>query len=197
MHVTPTSEAERFEALWTAHHAAVFGYVLRRLGDPDAAQDVTSETFLTAWRRRRSVPRKPRPWLLGVARKTLGNHLRGERRRETLVARIAAVDGRPNPREWNHGRDDELAPNVADAFNSLSPKDREVLSLVAWEGLKPREAAKALGIDPARFSVRLHRARKRLRANLEGQEGPGTDPKDETESGGRKLTNSESGMEAT
>lgn len=196
MSANPKSEAERFEALWTAHYTAVFSYVLRRLGDPDVAEDVTSDIFLVAWRRREAVLRKPRPWLLGVARKAVANHLRGEWRREMLVARIATtLDERPQPGPDDHY--DFLTSNVAEAFNALSPLDREVLSLVAWEGLKPREAAKALGIDTARFSVRLHRAKKRMRRNLEQRAACGIEAAGETESSGEQPANSEMGMEAT
>jgi DNA-directed RNA polymerase specialized sigma24 family protein len=56
---------------------------------------------------------------------------------------------------------------LVEAFNALSAGDREVLSLVTWQELKPREAATVLGISPALFSVRLHRARARLRKELE------------------------------
>lgn len=195
MPAKPKTETERFEALWTAHYTTVFSYVLRRLGDPAAAEDVTSDTFLVAWRRRKDVPRKPRPWLLGVARKALANHVRGEQRREMLIARIVALDGRPQPPRHDH--DDQLASSVAEAFNSLSPSDREVLSLVAWEELKPREAAKALGIDAARFSVRLHRAKSRLRRNVEARARLDIEAAAESRSAGDQSANSEMGMEAT
>jgi RNA polymerase sigma-70 factor (ECF subfamily) len=55
------------------------------------------------------------------------------------------------------------------AFNRLRLRDREVLALVVWEDLSPSEAAIVLGLSPGSFSVRLHRAKKRLRKQL----GPG------------------------
>lgn len=48
----------------------------------------------------------------------------------------------------------------------LSAGDQEILSLVAWEELTPAEAAEVLSIPVARFSVRLHRAKQRLRGRL-------------------------------
>ncbi len=63
---------------------------------------------------------------------------------------------------------DPDAGAVAEAFNRLRAADREVLALVVWEGLKPREGAKALGITAAQFSVRLHRAKQRLRKEVIG-----------------------------
>jgi RNA polymerase sigma-70 factor (ECF subfamily) len=44
----------------------------------------------------------------------------------------------------------------------LSERDREILLLVAWDGLEPARAARALGARPGAFAVRLHRARRRL-----------------------------------
>jgi RNA polymerase sigma-70 factor (ECF subfamily) len=53
-------------------------------------------------------------------------------------------------------------PQVGETWAALSDGDREVLALIAWEQLRVRDATRVLGITPAVFSVRLHRARKRL-----------------------------------
>jgi RNA polymerase sigma-70 factor (ECF subfamily) len=67
---------------------------------------------------------------------------------------------------------DLMAGDVADqvveraaalrALATLSDADRETLTLVAWQGLPPREAARVVGCSQATFWVRLHRARRRL-----------------------------------
>jgi RNA polymerase sigma factor (sigma-70 family) len=155
---------ERFDAIYRAHHRAVLGYALRRT-DPDTAAEVASDTFLVAWRRLEAVPADALPWLLGVARKTLSNQRRAARRGDALGRRLRAT--RP--------------PTVADppaivdgavlrAFGGLSEADREVLSLVAWEGLSPRQVATVLGTTAVAARVRLHRARRRLAAALELEE---------------------------
>jgi RNA polymerase sigma factor (sigma-70 family) len=154
-------EGERFYELWRHHHGEVLAYALRRLGNEHAAEEVVADTFLVAWRRRDSVPNPTRPWLLGVARKQLANRRRGDQRRAALIAKVAAsaepvIGGPPS----------DLSAVLAAAFNSLSVSDREVLALVAWDELKPREAAAVLNMTPALFSVRLHRARRRLRKRL-------------------------------
>src|SRR5581483_625306 len=64
---------------------------------------------------------------------------------------------------------DELDPVLRQALRSLSPLDREALLLTAWEDLTPTQAARALGINPTAFRVRLLRARRRLRAALDGR----------------------------
>ena len=54
--------------------------------------DVVAETFLVAWRRIDDLPDDVRPWLLGVARKTLSTHLRSARRRTSLVEKLSAAE---------------------------------------------------------------------------------------------------------
>ena len=56
--------------------------------------------------------------------------------------------------------------DLAEALAQLPPQDREVLLLAAWEGLTSNEVATVLGIRASAARVRLHRARKRLRATL-------------------------------
>ena len=61
---------------------------------------------------------------------------------------------------------DDSPGDVLAAFHTLAPGDQEILSLVAWEELTPAEAAEVLSMPVARFSVRLHRAKRRLRSRL-------------------------------
>ncbi len=159
--------ARQFEAIFNACYPRVLGYAIRRTDDRSGAEDAVSETFLVAWRRLDDVPAEALPWLLGVARKVLANQRRAAGRRSPdgpIVPLEAVAD--PDPRA-------AVADLVADrqafaaAFASLSPSDREVLALVSWDGLAPREAATVIGCSPATFSLRLHRARRRLMKELE------------------------------
>ena len=134
----------------------MLAYGLRRL-DPEAARDVTSETFLVAWRRWRRVPEAPLPWLLATARRVLANEVRRQRRVAALSVRVAA-----DPAEILTMNTDLRA-----ALARLSAMDRELLMLVAWEGLSAAEAAGVVGCSAVASRVRLHRARLRLSEALE------------------------------
>lgn len=161
------TERGAFEELFEASYPRVLAYSLRRIDDPAEAEEVTSETFLIAWRRRAELPDQPLPWLLGVARKVAANRRRSLKRRSpggTFVSLDATAVADPSPLMAEQVSDREI---FAAAFAALSPGDREVLALVAWEGLKPGEAAKVIGTTPATFSLRLHRARRRLMKELE------------------------------
>jgi RNA polymerase sigma-70 factor (ECF subfamily) len=161
------TDTQRFEAVFRAHHRAVLRYALRRT-DPATAEEVVSETFLVCWRRLDDVPDDPLPWLLGTARRCLANLRRSTKRSAALAARATALD--PGDAGRDPGEMLGASEVVRDAFAGLSENDREVLRLVAWDGLDLVAAAKVLGCTRAAFAVRLHRARRRLKARLAAAE---------------------------
>lgn len=156
----------RFEALYRAHCGAVRSFVHRRVRSA-AADDVVAEVFVVAWRRLDKAPGDELPWLLGIARGVLANRRRGDSRQQALRDRLAAstVAGAQDAPE---GFDEDSA--LMRALGCLSRLDQEVLLLVAWDGLDRVQAARVLGITPGLFSVRLHRARRRLARLLASQE---------------------------
>jgi RNA polymerase sigma-70 factor (ECF subfamily) len=159
--------AARFEAVFAAYADRVFAYARRRATRAEA-EDVVSETFLVAWRRLDDVPDEPLAWLIGVARKTLANARRGEGRRAALGDRLRVVPGdgaEPDPVERL-----TTAQRIRHALRALPAGEREVIELVAWDGLSPAEVATALGIARATVYVRLHRARQRLAGALEEEQ---------------------------
>jgi RNA polymerase sigma factor (sigma-70 family) len=166
------TEEAKLEALFSEHFSAVRTYARRRA--PEAlVDDIVSETFLVAWRRIDDLPADTRPWLLGVARKTLATQLRSARRRSSLVEKLKAVERDQTFPELD-GPD---AVGVIASLERLSVTDQEVLALAAWEELKPSEAAVVLGVSAARYRLRLHRAKRRLLRELErSEEEPAPQP---------------------
>jgi RNA polymerase sigma-70 factor (ECF subfamily) len=160
----PDEDRERFELLYRQHFRRVLRYALARL-EPELAKDVAAETFLIAWRRISDVPDQPLAWLLGVARKVVAGQCRAGARRNALGERLATARGRmadqPDPADEVAGREAALT-----ALGRLGETDREILMLVAWDGLSAGEGAEVLGVTRLNFSVRLHRARTRLAAEL-------------------------------
>lgn len=163
---------QRFEELFRRHHDAVAAYVLRR--SRQDADDVLDETFLVAWRRLEEVPEAALPWLLGVARRVLANQRRSARRRQALVERVQEL-----PEPLPDDPLDSLAGEgrVLDALHALSLRDQEALTLVAWEGLEPGEAARALDCSRTAFAMRLKRARRRFAQALERIESREREPR--------------------
>lgn len=166
--IEPDAEGDdrlRFEACFREHYADILAFAIRRQSDRQAAEDAASDTFAVAWRRRDLIPEQPLPWLYAIALRVLANQRRSGLRRRRLEERLAreqaiAVDGN-DPTDAVARRS-----SFAAVFARLSDDDREVLRLIAWEGLEPREAAAVLGCSYGAFRVRLHRARRKLGKQL-------------------------------
>jgi RNA polymerase sigma-70 factor (ECF subfamily) len=160
------SDPAIFRAVYEAHHAAVCAYFARRV-PRDEVEDLAAETFEVAWRKMPRRLREPLPWLYAVAGNVLANHRRKAARRPMALV----GDPPPNPAEIISDR------GLARAFARLSDRDREAICLVAWEGLSQRDAARAAGCSTPTFTVRLSRARSRLRALLD--EAPTFQPQED------------------
>ena len=159
--LTDAEAVERFQALYAEHHRRVYAYAVSMAGR-QLADEVVSEVFLVAWRRLADVPTPAVPWLLTVARNVISSQFRAAARQQSIGAELRA---------WV--TEAELAaPDVADevseriavlaALAALPEADRVLLTLVAWHGLTPSEAAQVLGCSTTTYFVRLHRGRHRL-----------------------------------
>lgn len=164
------SRVELFERLFETHFDALLAYARRRTRGLSDAEDVVAETFTVVWRRLEAVPSvedERRAWLYGVARRVLANQRRSAARRERLGDRLREGLRVANP--FGAARSASLA-TALDALGRLAESDREILRLVAWEGLTHTEVAMALGITPNAAAIRVHRARRRLADHMKGSE---------------------------
>jgi RNA polymerase sigma-70 factor (ECF subfamily) len=168
MDSTMIGREARFAALYQARYAAIHAYAARRVG-PHAADEIAAETFLVAWRRWDAIPGEPLPWLYGVAWNVVQRHWEQSARQRRAVA---ALDHERVPVAHVTEEDDDRP--LRHAWTQLRPADREVLALVAWEELPVAAAARVLGCSAAVFSVRLHRARRRLERLLTASTEPRT-----------------------
>ena len=157
------ADEQAFNAMFEAHYAELRRFVLRRVENWTAAEDVLAETFATAWRRRDRTPDPALPWLFGICHNVIANNRRSAKRRLRLTNRLAK--SRPDL-----GRDpaELLAERseIGRALSQLSPSQLEALRLVAWDGLSAADAAAVLGCTPEAFRVRLYRARSELAKHL-------------------------------
>lgn len=159
------ASVERFTAMYNLCYPSVLRFLQRRTSCA-AAEDVAAEVFTIAWSKFDAVPCGGElPWLYRVARLTLANEHRRRARR----------DGRPGL--WDVDRPEGLSADFAPAsagaldveraMRELPEADQEALRLVIWDDLDLKTAARVLGCSAATLAVRLHRARRRLRARLE------------------------------
>lgn len=154
---------DRFERLVGDVLAPLQRY-LRRRAEVAVADDALADALLVLWRRLDVVPPGGElMWCYAVARRCLANQQRTARRQLRLVGRLAGrtvdqpVTAPPADLAF-HGD-----PELESALSGLTVEDRELLQLWAWERLDPGEIALVLGITANAASIRLHRAKKRLR----------------------------------
>lgn len=158
-----TDEAA-FTAFFLDHRDGITRYMLRRAAG-EHSTDLTADTFAIAWRRRaqwRPLPTDQQvAWLYVVARNVLANARRAEQRATGLTERITLAHHHSTIADHVDLTVEQLA--IAAAFDKLPEGDQEVIRLVAWDGLSPAQAAQVLGCRVPTLTMRLHRARTRLR----------------------------------
>ncbi|MGP4042947.1 RNA polymerase sigma factor [Streptomyces sp. 2A115] len=160
-------QPELFARLYDRYAHDIHRYVTRRLGE-GAADDITADTFLTAFRiRGRYDPTRDnaRPWLYGIA----GNLIGKQRRKEVRTLKALARTGHdPVAESWVEETESRVAAQapLAGALAALPAGDRHVLLLVAWADLSYQEVAEALDIPIGTVRSRLSRARRKVRTSL-------------------------------
>lgn len=166
---------EIFALLYDRYAPDIHRYAARRLGD-GAADDITADTFLTAFRIRSrfdTARASARPWLYGIAANLIGK----QRRTEVRGLRALARTGRdPVAESWVELADSRVTAEAAQAalagaVAALSGGDRHVLLLVAWADFTYQEVADALSIPVGTVRSRLNRARRKVRTAL-GDDDP-------------------------
>jgi RNA polymerase sigma factor (sigma-70 family) len=152
-----------FEELYRACVRDVYAYAASLLRDRAAAEDVTSQAFERALRRRGSFDARrgtQRAWLFAIARNAALDELRRRKRVVALVTEPADADALAGD------GDEETAvrrATVRAALAGLETRDRELIALKFNAGLDTAEIAAVLGISPTNASTRVHRAVTRLR----------------------------------
>ena len=166
-----------FAELFDRHARVVGAFASRRVG-AEAAEDIVSETFLTAFRRRADFDvayESAKPWLFGIAVRLMRHHRSVEAAhwRSIVAAATVAAEGHDGDIVAAADRVDaattlrELAP----ALTALSARDRETLQLYAWSDLTYEELAVVLGIPVGTVRSRLNRVRRRLGDVIPGGAG--------------------------
>jgi RNA polymerase sigma-70 factor (ECF subfamily) len=156
-----TEQAEALLALYDRSLPQVYGYLVRRTGDPTIAEDLTAETFLAAVALIRSavVQDVTAAWLVGIARHKLVDHWRRLEREERRLQAVAAITTDVDD-PWDGHVDATVARQVVAA---LTPNHRAALTLRYADGLPVREVARLLDRTEHATEALLVRARRSFR----------------------------------
>lgn len=171
----PDRRAPRLKQIFEDQYDSVYAYAARRIG-PDRAGDVAAEVFVVAWQRIEQLPAAhEKPWLIATARNVILQDSKRHFRRQEL-------ETLNNQLEQPLAIQPDMAARVAEqervrgALAQISEADRELVTLVAWDGLSLADAAEVLGCKASTARVRWMRARNRLAQILDVDDAPPTGP---------------------
>jgi RNA polymerase sigma-70 factor (ECF subfamily) len=173
--------AERFEAIYAAHHGRIFGLAYRMMGNADDACDVTQDTFISAYQHLHKFEAVDAgspadgahltAWLYRIAANKCIDALRKRKRRATFdwdaYARTAQASA-DHPETY--ALNSERAERIQRVLDAMTPRYRLVLLLHEHHGLSVREVAAAIGRSESAVKSMLFRARDQFRSlyELEG-----------------------------
>lgn len=147
---------------WQSHRTMLHRFVLGRVRDRDAAEDIVHDVLLRAWKQRDRLRDRSKlvPWLHQMTRNAIVDHFRAYHPAEELPPDLPAPD---------HDRDAiaELAPCLTPFIEQLPDTYRDAIALSEVEGLTQQETAQRLGISLSGAKSRVQRGRARLQELLE------------------------------
>ncbi len=165
-----SGESAAFETVYEAFRPRIFTFLVRLSRRRDVAEDLLEETFLRLVARARDLrgDTSLAAWLFTVARNLHVSWCRNRALHEGLVVGLTPSWPGPAPGEtpFEAASRCETERRLEAALARLALPDREVILLVAVEGLAPVEVATALGLAPEVLRKRLQRARERLAIEL-------------------------------
>jgi RNA polymerase sigma-70 factor, ECF subfamily len=159
-----------FSEFYREHLRDVYNYTYYRTGNHHDAEDLTTQTFLQAYRhferaQREANGRPLRPWLIRIAHNLAANYYRDRSRKPTSTLEGMDVGETHDTEDLVVGR--EEAVTVLEGVRALPEDRREALIMRFALGMDNREIARALGRSEGATKVLIHRAIKQLEQDLE------------------------------
>jgi RNA polymerase sigma factor (sigma-70 family) len=152
---------KEFSATYRLFLPQISKYLIRRV-KPSEVEDLASQIFEIAWRKRDQAPKGfELPWLYKIAGFVVANYRRKQAAQSNLLLALAPQDSAPSA--------EEIAlsdMNLSQAWAKLSPSDRQAIALSSFEGLDNQSAAKVLEISTNAYALRLSKAKMKLKSLL-------------------------------
>lgn len=156
-----------FEVLFERYRGPLFNFLRRQGADVSRVEDLFQTAFLKAFRAIGTFREDARfkTWLYTIAVNVLNDDRRALQRRGRPVELDAAA-GVPEP--GAHGTEEaaEAAGRVKEALTRVSPRHRQLFTLVRFQGLAIAEAARVVGMTPPAAKVTLFRIQRKIGERL-------------------------------
>jgi RNA polymerase sigma-70 factor, ECF subfamily len=162
---------QEFSDFYRAHLRDVYNYTYYRTGNHHDAEDLTTQTFIQAYRhferaQRESNGRPLRPWLIRIAHNLAANYYRDRSRKPTAVLEDAATIGERHDTEDLVEQREEVG-RVLEGVRSLPDDRREALIMRFALGMDNQEISRALGRSEGATKVLIHRAIRQLEEEID------------------------------
>ena len=151
------------------HLSSVYRFALRLTNDPHQAEDVTQETFLRAWKHRTQLREHAavRVWLFRIAHNFWRDDFRRNSRQPPTESGVEQIVDRNAIRPEDEVGLSEEFLKVLTMFETLPPRQREVIHLSSIEGLSVSEISEVLDLNRNAVKVNLCEARKKVQQALD------------------------------
>lgn len=164
-------DAEAFGQIFELHYRFVYKFIYAMLGEKEAAEELTQETFLGAFRGIHSLRGEARlkTWLCGIAKNIVYKHLRSSRKEGTKSADAVESLNVSDERTVSPDREflsKELNYLIGAALNKLDADKRLVFTLKELQNLSYKEISEITGSNVSKLKVDLHRAKIEMRSLL-------------------------------
>lgn len=162
-----------FSEIFDHYFPRVYNYARYRVGSADAADELTARVFEKAFEKigRYTPGRAPfSAWLFGIARNTVNQYLRTEKRRRWFSLDLIYDRKSDDPDPEEAVIQGEMNTEILTAIGKLSNRDRDILALKFSAGLTNRRIASLTGLGESHVSVILYRAVKKIRIELVNME---------------------------
>jgi RNA polymerase sigma-70 factor, ECF subfamily len=151
---------ESLDQIWRDYHNQMLGFIRRRVGAADLAEDILQDVFVKAHSRLDTLANTERiqSWLYQIARNTIIDYHRARKNTESLSDEMAHQSENNNDEEWS-----KLGKCVLPMIERLPQRYREAILLSEIDGLPLKEVAERLNLSLSGTKSRVQRGRERLK----------------------------------
>lgn len=169
------NDEKAFERLYNEFKGKVYFFALRYVKNETAAEDLTSETFMTALEKLPQINDNESfvGWLYTICYNKCLRHIKAESKAEYIGEEEKYSLNEPVMLPDDHAQNDDTKRQLRELIDSLEPSQRSAVIHFYYENMSLKETASALGISENAAGQKLHRARKKLRHKIEKLFGSG------------------------
>lgn len=159
-------DEQAMSELITMLKGLIYTMIIRMVKDPELSKDLTQDTFIRFFLKIQKIkyPDQTRAWICKMARNIVYDYFRKAKKKQTV-----SLEEIPEPKGVSGLAKRHKKMIIQDALARMSERDQMLLTMAYYEGFSLSEVGDVMKIPAKNVKVYLHRARLRLRKELEGR----------------------------